>query len=988
MCRFFFIILQILFAGAFEVTAQQLFFRNISQQLDLPSGECYSLIQDQSGYLWIATDAGLCKYNGSSLKVFSGQEGLAEGGIYYMKCLPDTSLLMISSRNRILRMKRDIIREDPASRAVKDKFQENYDIGYQLNRRTGSELILNSYSWSMRIEQGAGDISVSKIPAASPDSVNLLLDLTFLEPGLIKREPIRQTAGNKFYQVRLQIHTRKRDTVISMLFNNLEALDSRIKTCSRYGYTFLNIQDRLIKVDNDLRCEIIQLPGKISAVHVDSSGGLWIGMFNGGLRHYKSFLSATAPDSALSNLTVTGIQVDHEGSVWCSTLEKGVFFCGDKRITYYPGKPILGKSATLLKALNNAVVISASGDHFLLLDKSGISEKRENGGNAEFTDVMFFNDRYYFATKGFLFSTDRRFNRTANICDQDGRRKCTFELDTVAGKLYGLGSASELMSIRGDRFVGYHFSAMGQARTFRMLSDSTFLAGSADGLFLVNFVTGTSKRLLGSTVSLIRRISDGLLVCTAGAGLYLYDKNGLHVFFGGSFLGYRINDICEDRDGTLWMASGRGLIRVIRDGRIRRTEVYTTAHSLPSNNIQYVTLEGGCLYASTPEGVFRMWTPGLSPNEQPPRVYLRSVETNKGRISDARSFLNFNHDENTLVATMEAITYRGPGSLFYRLYGRDTGFLAVNPPDIRLENLSPGTYTLSVFAVNADGVKSKVPSALIFIIRPPLWAEPWMIVSLLSFFLVVVFLCLRLLVRNARKKESERNRLDTLVAESQLAALQARMNPHFTFNAINSIQNYILKKNEDEAYHYLARFGKLIRKVLNNSRKSSVSLHEELETIRLYVELEQLRFRNSFEFFNEISDQINAHEVQIPAMVIQPYVENAIVHGLMHLDPGKKGVIRLKAELGEGALKITIEDNGVGRTRSKKYQNGRVHAPLAMKLTEKRLHIISRLKDYRGTTCKVTDLEANDGGPLGTKVEIYLPLRDYECNHQDDNHRR
>jgi LytS/YehU family sensor histidine kinase len=161
--------------------------------------------------------------------------------------------------------------------------------------------------------------------------------------------------------------------------------------------------------------------------------------------------------------------------------------------------------------------------------------------------------------------------------------------------------------------------------------------------------------------------------------------------------------------------------------------------------------------------------------------------------------------------------------------------------------------------------------------------------------------------------------------------------------------------------------------VLNNSEEKVLPLQQELEMLKLYIELEQLRFNNNFEFELSVADDINLYEIQIPAMLIQPYIENAIWHGLMNLNKERKGILRLTISMNEDVLKIVIEDNGIGRQRSKEYKNESVHRPVAMKLTEQRLMIINQMKNYENAKVIINDVfERTEAS--GTKVEIFIPV--------------
>lgn len=219
-----------------------------------------------------------------------------------------------------------------------------------------------------------------------------------------------------------------------------------------------------------------------------------------------------------------------------------------------------------------------------------------------------------------------------------------------------------------------------------------------------------------------------------------------------------------------------------------------------------------------------------------------------------------------------------------------------------------------------------------------------------------------------RKQQKAEQTKDKAVFELQ--ALMAQMNPHFIFNALNSIQHFILEKGKQEAYDYLAKFSKLVRMVLNNSEDKMVSLQRELELIGLYIELEQLRFTNGFEYQLNISENINPENIELPTMLIQPYVENAIWHGLMNLNNERKGLLKIDINKANEQLKISIEDNGVGRRLAKQFRKDEMHDSKGMRLTERRLQMINAMKDYENTSVNIIDLPNESG----TKVEILLPL--------------
>jgi sensor histidine kinase YesM len=208
----------------------------------------------------------------------------------------------------------------------------------------------------------------------------------------------------------------------------------------------------------------------------------------------------------------------------------------------------------------------------------------------------------------------------------------------------------------------------------------------------------------------------------------------------------------------------------------------------------------------------------------------------------------------------------------------------------------------------------------------------------------------------------------------ELKALRAQMNPHFIFNSLNAIQHYIFNTRGDEAVKYLNKFARLVRIILNNSDKPTVSVGEDLEALKLYLELEQMRFEGKFEYIIETDDTVDPDYDIMPPLLMQPYVENAILHGLNPM-PGK-GFLSIKLRATNNFLICTIEDNGIGRVRSSEIRRTMPvnrHRSMGMKITEDRLRILNEINNSR-LSVLVTDLENENGEPTGTRVELFVPL--------------
>lgn len=246
------------------------------------------------------------------------------------------------------------------------------------------------------------------------------------------------------------------------------------------------------------------------------------------------------------------------------------------------------------------------------------------------------------------------------------------------------------------------------------------------------------------------------------------------------------------------------------------------------------------------------------------------------------------------------------------------------------------------------------------------------IIMLIAAVAISVALIALLIFRLWRTTRKEKVNIEKQKVAMELKALRAQMNPHFIFNAINSIQHFILNNDSKAAHLHLSKFSQLIRKVLENSRFESIPLAEEIRMLELYLELESLRFSSRFHYTISVDKAIDSQNVLISPLLIQPFVENAIWHGLMHLK-GKEGEVIIRFEKAKDSLKCTISDNGIGRKRSMELKKDSLHESMGLSIAKERLQIVNMLNKAK-TSINLVDKTNSDGTPSGTVVELWMPV--------------
>jgi len=225
-----------------------------------------------------------------------------------------------------------------------------------------------------------------------------------------------------------------------------------------------------------------------------------------------------------------------------------------------------------------------------------------------------------------------------------------------------------------------------------------------------------------------------------------------------------------------------------------------------------------------------------------------------------------------------------------------------------------------------------------------------------------------------RNLKLKRREIDHQIVTLEQKALQSMMNPHFIFNSLGSIQNYLLQKKTSEAGLYLSQFARLIRQNLNAINAAMINLDEETDRLKNYLDLEKMRLPDRFDYTIEIDEAIESDETYIPSMIVQPFIENSIWHGISPMEEIGHVKVLIQKE-SEYALKITVEDNGIGMKKSELYSQKKKeeHLRLSLEMTRKRLHLLG-LKFKVATRIDFSEAFPGNDNP-GTKVEIVLPFK-------------
>ncbi len=712
-----------------------------------------------------------------------------------------------------------------------------------------------------------------------------------------------------------------------------------------------------------------QLDLQVQSAITDSEGNLWFGTEGGGVvRVTRSLFSTVDMQAGLGSQLAKSFLQTSDGDIWISTYDKGIGIYDGSRFVQH---------------VTEADGLAGEDIGFSMIDSQG---------NFWFTSYTKGLTKYH---NGQFQVFDEQSGLASNhtFCVGEG----------PAGQIW-VGTDFGISILDGDQ-VGKHYTVDdglidNAIYQIKKNSKGEVWIGTPNGVSIFQDGTFTNHDTIGKNIITFLEDEVGRMWIASSQGLIHYN--------GEQFTTIRLDQrpsannvvgMAFGRDGFLWLGTEAGVYRMNLlvyhlSGKVV-LEHFTRSDGLPSMetnaNAIFSDAEGNIWVGTTdgavycPEGVQKLNSRTL------PRTNIIEVRSSLGQDWDKLGFsvergtnlpqhLKIPFERNRIAFKFIGIDLENPAEVLYRyrLIGYEEAWSAPSQTtDASYSNLSPKTYTFEVKAAN-DAENWEIPSTTFtFQISPAFWQtsvfQVLMALLLLSIG-VIIYKVLNARTKRRREEEQMKFKAEKLALEHQ--ALYAMMNPHFTFNALQSIQYFILRQDKISANKFLSRFAKLIRQNLESSKSEFISLHEEVSRLDLYLSLEMMRFKDKFTYEVVVDASVDQHETKVPPMIFQPYVENSIKHGINPLDAG--GLIRVHiSKRDEDYLLITIADNGIGISASKKRRADRPqdHVSRGMQITHDRLALFAKMtgKQY---DVRTEELRHPDGSVAGTEVTMLLPLHE------------
>jgi ligand-binding sensor domain-containing protein len=511
------------------------------------------------------------------------------------------------------------------------------------------------------------------------------------------------------------------------------------------------------------------------------------------------------------------------------------------------------------------------------------------------------------------------------------------------------------------------------AGLFKMVGDSIHYMNKELGIeeedfFAIRYIKG----------NIFSASLNGVLVINLNTNKtrYLNEQDGLN-----SELVYSI-EFAENKN-ALWIGTNQGINKLNLKKYLENETVEITSFGkqqgfmgVECNSNGIWEDKGGALWFGTISGLVKHEPFNLKKNLKQNLTLIQKI-----KLLNEDTLLNDNaelrYDYNTIAFYYKGICLTNAEKVLYvkKLEGLEKNWSSPSNEDYsKYANLAPGKYTFKVKSCNNEGVWDDKETAFTFTIKSPFYTTWWFILIIVLGFSTIIYFIVTIRIRNIKKQQRLDFERKVEVSKIELKALRSQMNPHFIFNSLNSIQHYIFNSKTDEAIKYLSKFARLVRIILNNSNKPTVTVGEDLEALKLYLELEQMRFEEKFDYEIFIDPSVDVDYDIMPPLLTQPYVENAILHGLNPKQ--EKGKLTISLTSKDNFIICTIVDNGIGREKAaeiKRTMPGTKHKSLGMKITEDRLRILNEVNNSK-LSVTISDLKDNAGKALGTKVELYIPI--------------
>jgi len=968
---------------------QELAYRQYTVKDGLPGSIVYQSLQDRNGFIWFATNQGVSRFDGRTFRNFSKEDGLPDydivklyldkhNNVWFLSLMGIPSVFYHDSIHQFKNCRRIIaVCENGLTDSivlVSVDLANNWHGFYQSVNRSGK--------WDFTFHPSIlSNKPVSLVLRASvPQKMDIYFSTNdYPQQGLIIRTPYKDYKYNiaqSFHRVWLafqwvQITCLSSDrkglffiTADSLLYADIHGVRPLLRLKD------LGLDQRAKDVVNHLFCE--------------NDSTLWICSRNKGLVCIRHPLGPNRTVHYLFEKSFcTSIIKDQEDGYWITTHSDGVYYLPNLSFYSVSGMPdMVGRSVRCIRALDRCRLAAGFSDgNIMTIDNNRFTtflwpgSKGQNMNDRIMSIVSFGRQELLAGADGGLFRI------SANGRKEIVRGEAIKEIQTFSDSTIGVATAAKTLVLTPEGKFKRMISG-DRATCINGRSQSHFYWGTLRGMYQYknDSTIDMGKRFpaLAGIINHIDIAPDSSIWVSTVQGLVILKENKTRQLTKEQGLPSNFCKHVSFSDSCCWVSTDKGIARIDyswkHDSLAYTISLITEEDGLISNDVNQTVAGGPYIWAATARGISFFSNTYVSHSPRPPLINITRLVAGDSSLA-LKDTISLGPQKTRLLVELSGISFRSGREISYeyRLQGLDTSWRHIAGNSIEFSAFPFGNYTLEVRAIDRWKTPSSVPDLLFIRHPPPFWLTTWFILSSYLLMALTAGAGVYFFHRNRRRKREEDYHLKKKMQDLEMMALRAQMNPHFIFNCLTSIQYHIMNADVKNASAYLHKFSTLIRQTLQNSTAPMILLREEIKLLQLYLDLEKLRLGERMDYHIDLSPELNPDQQMIPPMIIQPYVENAVKHGIAPLQ-NVKGIVIVGFKKEGDCICCTIEDNGPGISASRYISSsGTDHYSMGLSITEKRIHTLNALKKEK-IHILITDKRNSEHPASGTLVKLFFPV--------------
>ena len=1038
-CRLF-IFLFFLFCSVFfcskSLFSQNYTYQNYNIQQGLAGSVAYGMLQDKEGFMWIATETGLSRFDGTHFRTFTTTDGLPDNDI--MSVLEDSKgrIWILSFKNKLCFYQNGIFHTEENTPWLKitlpsPPLQIIEDKEGNLLLRMKTMLLWISFNNKAKLYSQTELIKLANKKLTTVDAGNLLYIANTTEKAFLINigRDFHIFRNGEIEREKLNLSSENRRLFISPTHYCYKGFNENYF----YIHSFKDSIHKKIPIDFN----ITNFQFLDDNIFINTNNGSYQYNWNKNqiINHF------------LPNKNMLGIYKDREDNYWFSTRGNGIFRLQSAQIPSFDKDFFDDKALEVfhVKKNKNKLWIGANAGKIFSIDylKNFNVEKYKLPNNEldEGSRVPYLH--FLPDDKLLAFSNSKIWTVLPNITNIPFKKNGYPLLITSLKNVAIVNKDSIIIAAAGGI---YHYSifkkqlvqTLSERTTCSFYRNDSLFYGTMQGLKLQlsnkknSILVDKNKLLTEKFTDIVADKNQNLWLSSYNNGIICIkntkEKNEIkHHITEKQGLTSNITRCLFVQGDTIWVGTNKGLNKItFEKENLSQKPIIQTIRAedgLVSDYINTILVQNDTVYVGTPEGVsffhkdkFFKTSPCVL------KILCLKISNNEGKLVekysqeksiDKKITQNYqlSYKENNIVIDFVGLSYRSGGQIKYK-FRLNTGNEIVDNwqetknTSLSFSALAPDDYRLEIIAINKFGVESE-KITLNFSIKPAFWQTWWFFMVLFLLVIALTTWAIFSRVQVVRKREQAQIRLkqqmlqneeEMLQTEQQLLEaeqktlhakeamiqteqqlLRTQINPHFLFNSLATVQNFFLNNDTKNSVLYLGKFAKLMRQILENSRENLISLHSEIEMLENYLDLQKIRFSGNFDYTILLDDDLDKYYTQIPPMLAQPFVENALEHGFSHKN--EHGLLeisfKIEQENGEKMLVLEILDNGVGLELSKELRSEakKEYKSLALTITQERLELLSK-KFSKKCYLTIKNRENTLQEIAGTHVKIFLPLID------------